>query len=180
MDNALLGFLRAINGLSTRVGRLTSLVLPVIVGVIVFNVVLRYGFGIGMIELEELQWHLNALVVMGCLAYAYRDDAHVRVDVLHSRLGPRGKAVIELLGGVILLMPFIIGVTWFAWQSFAYSWSLGEGSPMPSGLPARYIIKFVFFAGFALLGLQGLAAIARALLTLRGHDGARTRAEAGR
>ncbi|WP_108659105.1 TRAP transporter small permease subunit [Acuticoccus kandeliae] len=162
-------FVRRIDGLSRAVGRVTALVLPIMMLVIVANVVLRYGFGIGMIEFEELQWHLNALIVMGCLAYAYRDDSHVRVDVVHARLSARGKAWVELVGGVLLLLPFVIGIAYFAWDNFAYSLSIGERSPMPSGLPARFIIKFVLFAGFVLLGLQGLAAIGRSILTLCGR-----------
>lgn len=157
----------AISRMNVAIGRVFSLLLPLLMAAIVLNVTLRYGFRIGSIELEELQWHINAVVVLACLAYAYHDNVHVRVDVLHARFSARRKAVIELVGCLFLLMPFVIGIAWFAWGSFTYSLSIGEGSPMPSGLPARYLIKFVLFAGFVLLGLQGVAAICRAILTLR-------------
>ncbi|MEW5423353.1 TRAP transporter small permease subunit [Amorphus sp. 3PC139-8] len=168
MNDALYGIANAIDRITVPVGRVSALVLPILMLVIILNVVLRYGFGLGLVELEELQWHLNALVVLGCLAYAYRDDVHVRVDLFHAEFSPLRKAVVELFGGLFLLMPFVIGIAWFAWGTFAYSFSIGEGSPMPSGLPARYVIKFCMFAGFVLLGLQGIAQICRALLTLRG------------
>ncbi|MEM8552639.1 MAG: TRAP transporter small permease subunit [Pseudomonadota bacterium] len=169
MDALLIASVRAVERIVGTIGRSTSLVLPLIVVVIVVNVVARYGFGLGLIELEELQWHLNALVVMGCLAYAYRDNAHVRVDIIHSALSQRGKAIIEIMGGLVLLLPFVLGIAWFAWHSFAYSFSIAERSPMPSGLPARYVVKFIVFAGFALLAIQGLAVIVRAGFALRGR-----------
>lgn len=161
---------RWIDRVTLAVGRGGALLLPVLMAVIVVNVALRYGMNLGLIELEELQWHLNGAVVLACLAFAYRDDAHVRVDVLHARFSPRAKAWIELLGGLFLLLPFVFGIAWFAWDAFAYSLSLNERSPMPSGLPARYVIKFILFAGFALLGLQGVAAICRAAQVLRGRS----------
>lgn len=159
-----------IDRVTVPVGRASSLLLPLLMLVIVLNVGLRYGFGLGLVEFEELQWHINAVVVLGCLAFAYRDEAHVRVDVWHARFSPRRKAWIELVGGIVLLMPFVIGVCWFAWGSFVYSYSIGEGSPMPSGLPARYLIKFALFAGFLLLGLQGLSAIFRSVGKLAAID----------
>jgi TRAP-type mannitol/chloroaromatic compound transport system permease small subunit len=171
LDRVLGGIDRSISGANVAIGRVASLLLPVLMASVVLNVILRYGFRIGSIELEELQWHLNGVVVLACLAYAYRDDVHVRVDVLHARFSARRKALVEIFGGIVFLLPFVTGIAWFAWGSFAYSLSIGEGSPMPSGLPARYVIKFVLFAGFVLLGLQGIAAICRSILILRAGAG---------
>lgn len=148
------------------IGRAGSLVLPLLMIVIIVNVTARYVFGIGSIELEELQWHLNAIVVMSCLAWTYQRDGHVRVDAFHARMTPRTRALVELCGVVFLLLPFLWFVTASAWTIFGYSWKLGEGSPMPSGLPARYIIKFVMAAGLSLLFLQGIAAALKSLMIL--------------
>ena len=160
------GLARPIERLNEVAGVAGALVLPVLMLVIVANVVLRYGFGLGLVELEELQWHLNAVTVMLCLGYAYRHDAHVRVDILRDQWSLRRKALVEILGVVLLLLPFTFGIAWFAWGSFIYSWSIGEGSPMPSGLPARYLVKLLLFVGIVLLFLQGIATLARAVLVL--------------
>ncbi|MBN9889353.1 TRAP transporter small permease subunit [Salipiger abyssi] len=151
------------------IGRAGSLFLPLLMVAILVNVFSRYVLGIGSIELEELQWHLNAVAVMSCLAWAYQRDAHVRVDALHARMSPRQKALVELFGTAFLLFPFLWYVTGSAWTIFEYSWKLKEGSPMPSGLPARYIVKFVMAAGLSLLFLQGVAILLRSLLTLFGR-----------
>lgn len=161
-----LAFVRAAERFAAVVGRVGSLVLLALIATILVNIVLRYVFNLGLIELEELQWHLNAVVVMTALAATYGEDAHVRVDLFHDGFSQRGKAWVELLGTLFLFLPFVLTLTWHAWQMTAYSWRLGEGSPMPSGLPARYLIKFVMFAGFALFSLQGIAVLVRSGLVL--------------
>ncbi|WP_116083481.1 TRAP transporter small permease subunit [Tropicimonas sp. IMCC34011] len=166
MRRFLQGLASPIEWLNEGAGIAGSLVLPFLMLVVVGNVVLRYGFGFGLVELEELQWHLNAITVMLCLGYAYRHDAHVRVDVLRERWSPRRRAWIEIAGVLLFLLPFTIGIAWFSWGSFTYSWSIGEGSPMPSGLPARYLVKLLMFVGIVLLLLQGIAALARNALIL--------------
>ncbi|MFZ5965158.1 TRAP transporter small permease subunit [Thalassococcus sp. BH17M4-6] len=164
-----------INRVVQTVGTLGALFLPLLMLTILLNVTLRYAFAIGSIELEELQWHLNAIVVMSCLAWAYQKDRHVRVDVLHNRMSPRARAVVEMLGVIFLLLPFLWFVGRSAWTIFGYSWALKEGSPMPSGLPARYIIKFVMAAGLTLLGLQALSILLASIrIVIRPAPSART------
>ncbi|WP_172332165.1 TRAP transporter small permease subunit [Mangrovicoccus sp. HB161399] len=159
--------IRLIDRLSALAGMAGSLVLPLLILTILANVVLRYVFDIGMIELEELQWHLNAIAVMLSLAWAYQEGDHVRVDMFHAKMRPRARAVVEILGILFLFWPFTALVAWNAWTIFGYSWDLKEGSPMPSGLPARYVIKGVMALGLSLLALQGLAVLLRAVRQLR-------------
>ncbi|MCF8481734.1 MAG: TRAP transporter small permease subunit [Rhodospirillum sp.] len=168
IDLFLARVVRSIDRTTATIGKGASVLLPVLVGVIVVNVALRYGLNLGLIELEELQWHLNGLLVLCCLAFAYLGDSHVRVDIFHARFRARTKAWVEVLGGLLLLLPFVVAIGVFAWDNFTYSLSLNERSPMPGGLPARYVIKGFLAFGFALLGFQGLSAIGRSLLILRG------------
>jgi TRAP-type mannitol/chloroaromatic compound transport system permease small subunit len=164
----LLGFAQRIDALTTGVGRAASWLYPLLVVVLLVNVVARYGFGVGSIELEEFQWHLYAAAFLLGLAYTYAADEHVRVDVLAVRLGPRARLWIELLGCLLLLGPFAAIATFHAFDFFWESLQLGERSPMPSGLPARWIIKGVLFAALLLLTLQALAVAARAGAALAG------------
>ena len=159
--NAAERFAGAVDRLSLGVAHLASWGQPLLVALVLGNVVLRYGFGRGSIELEELQWHVFAATVLLGLAGTYAEDAHVRVDLVSARLGARARARIEALGAGLALLPFAALVTYWAVDFFARSWRLAERSPMPSGLPARWVIKGIFAAGMALLVLQALAALAR-------------------
>ncbi|MER5173486.1 TRAP transporter small permease subunit [Thioclava kandeliae] len=152
------------------IGKIGAFFLPLLIVTILVNVTLRYVFSIGMIELEELQWHLNAVAVLLTLAWAYQCEDHVRVDMFHARMSPRRQALVEVLGLIFLFFPFIGLVAWNAWTIFSYSWALKEGSPMPSGLPARYIIKGIMGFGLSLLLLQGIGLFLKAATRLFGPN----------
>ena len=168
MRAALRAFADGVDALSIRVGHAAAWLVPILVVVLMVNVGLRYGLGRGFIELEELQWHLYAALFLLSYAYTYAVDEHVRVDLVHARLSERSRAWVELLGCLVLLFPFTVVVSLSAWDFFWSSWEIGERSPMPSGLPARWVIKFVLFFGVSLLGLQSLAVAARRGLVLLG------------
>jgi TRAP-type mannitol/chloroaromatic compound transport system permease small subunit len=171
MLNAIQRFTRSVDALSTRVGTAAAWLYPVLVVVLLVNVILRYGFGVGSIELEELQWHLFAAAFLLAYAYAYVEDEHVRVDVLHARIARRTRVWIELLGSLFFLFPFAVILSYYAFDFFWRSWRLAERSSMPSGLPARYAIKFVLFAALVLLALQALAVAGRCAVELvRGRE----------
>ncbi|MBR9884272.1 MAG: TRAP transporter small permease subunit [Oceanospirillales bacterium] len=165
----MMNVVQLIERVTVAVGKIGSLFLPLLILTILLNVFLRYVFDMGLIELEELQWHLNAIAVLCCLAYTYQADEHVRVDLLHNRLSPMGRSVLEICGILFLFLPFTLLVSWHAWNIASYSWSLREGSPMPSGLPARYLIKGIMALGLSLLVLQGLAILMRSVITIVDH-----------
>lgn len=165
-----LRFAEGVDALSTRVGQAAAWLYPLLVAVLIVNVGLRYGLNIGSIELEELQWHLYAAAFLLGFPYAYARDEHVRVDLLRSRLSRRGRARIELAGALLLLLPFTLFLTLDSFEFFRLSWTLGERSAMPSGLPARYLIKGVLCLAMGLLMLQALGAAARSLPPALGRD----------
>ena len=152
---------RAIDKLIIRVGNGLSYIWLLLLLIIVFNVLLRYVFNQGRIELEELQWHLYSFGFLIGLGFAYQADAHIRVDVLHERMKPRSQAWIELYGIVLFLMPFIALVLIFSMPFVASSWALGEISPSPGGLPLRWLIKAMLPVGFVLLSLAVLSRLIR-------------------
>lgn len=156
------------------IGRAISWVWLALLLVIVLNVLLRYAFGEGRIEFEELQWHLYAVGFLVGLSYALQADAHVRVDVLHERLQPRTQAWIELYGIVLLLLPFIALILIFSVPFVTSSFAVSERSQAPGGLPLRWLIKAALPLGFALLLLATTARLSRVWAALfRSEDGAR-------
>lgn len=152
---------------TVSVGRLSSAAYPLLVIVVIVNVIFRYVFSRGMIELEEVQWHLYSLGFLLGYAWTYAENEHVRVDIFYHQFSERTKALIEFFGCLFLLLPFSLSITYFSFDFVANSWRLGEGSDNPSGLPARYIIKGVMTVGLTLLCLQGIATLMRAYLKLK-------------
>lgn len=115
--------------------------------------------------LNDLQWHLFAVMVMLGGAYTLHENGHVCVDFLSSRFSPRGRQVATLLGDLLLLLPFAAVMTWFSWEYVQAAYASGEGSSY-SGLDQRWIIKLVMPLGFGLLLLFGLARALRTGLAL--------------
>ena len=155
------GFSRALDPWLERLGRCASWLWLLLLIVIVANVVLRYAFGQGRVEFEEIQWHLYAAGFLLGLSYALKDDAHIRVDLMHERFGPTLKAWIELYGILLLLLPFIAVVLIFSVSFVASSYQLGEVSPSPGGLPYRWAVKTVLPLGFSFLLLAALSRLTR-------------------
>lgn len=152
---------RIIDPALAAIGRAISWVWLILLVIIVVNVVLRYAFGEGRIEFEEIQWHLYSAGFLLGLSYAYISDAHIRVDVLHERLHPRTRAWIELYGIVVLLLPFITLVLIYSVPFVVQSYQVGEVSQAPGGLPFRWLMKAVLPAGFLLLLLAVISRLSR-------------------
>ncbi len=163
----------AIEALNDRIGRLAAWLVVLMVGVIVYDVAMRYLFHEGSVALQELEWHLFALVFLLGAAYTLRHDGHVRVDIVYQSrlLGERGRAWIDIVGVVCLLVPFCLLVIVSSLPFVANAFALGEGSPDPGGLPARYLLKAVIPLAFVLLLLQGGAMLLRRVEVLRRRGG---------
>lgn len=148
------------------VGRCTSWLALVIVGLMSTNVVLRYLFSVGSVWAQELEWHLLVpLILFGC-SYAMRHGEHVRVDILFGSFGRRTKALVDLLSALLAVAIAAL----FIWYSLHYvqqSYVIDEGSPDPGGIPHRYLLKALLPVGFALLLLQALASALGSLARLR-------------
>jgi TRAP-type mannitol/chloroaromatic compound transport system permease small subunit len=163
-------FSRWVDSWLVRTGQWVSWLWLALLAVIVTNVVLRYAFGEGRIEFEEIQWHLYATGFLLGLGYTYQADGHIRVDVLHERLSPRAQAWLELYGIGLFLLPFIALVLIFAVPFVWVSFQQGEVSQAPSGLPFRWLIKGMLPLGFLLLLLAVLSRLSRVWVFLFGDE----------
>ncbi len=152
-----------------HIGQAASYLWLVLLIVIVVNVVMRYIFGKGHIEFEELQWHLYSLGFLFGLCYALQSDAHVRVDVLHEHLRPRLQAWLELYGLILCLFPFIALILIYGVPFVITSFELGEVSQSPGGLPYRWMIKAALPLGFGLLLIAGISRLSRVWAYLFGR-----------
>ncbi len=155
-----------IDKLNTAVGKATSWLTITLVLTIVIDVFLRYTLSITTAASFELEWHLFAAIFLLGAAYTFKEDKHVRVDVFYDRFSDNAKAWVNLIGGLTLLLPFCAVAFWESLSFVHNSYQLGETSPQPGGLPARWIIKSTIPAGFLLLGLQGISSITKSLITI--------------
>ena len=165
-----------VDRLNDRLGRGVSWLTLAMVLVGAYNTVARYLGEYLRLSLSsntyiELQWYLFSVVFLLGAAYALRHDAHVRVDVIYSRLGERGQHWVNLIGTALFLLPFSILGLCTAWPMVRDSWSVREVSPDAGGL-ARYPIKTVILLAFALLVLQGLSNLAKYASALQRDESA--------
>ena len=158
-----------IQRLNSAVGKAISYLTIALVLVIITDVLLRYFFSATSAASFELEWHLFAATFLLGAAWTLKEDRHVRVDLFYQRFSDRGKAWVNLIGSLFLLLPFCY-VSFAESLSFvSSSFAVRETSPDPGGLPARYIIKSAIPIGFFLLGLQGVANVLKSLLTISGQ-----------
>jgi len=138
-------------GILLRIADAFSWLWLALITVIVVAVVLRYVFGIGRIEFEELQWHLYAAgFLMGIVACTSR-DRHVRVDVFREKMSARTNNWVDFYGILLLQIPFLTLVFWSALPFVADSFAVDERSASAGGLPFRWILKSMLPFTFALL-----------------------------
>lgn len=160
------GFSRAVDPIVRGIGKASSYLWVVLVAVITVNVAMRYVLGKGLIEFEELQWHLYAVAFLLGIAWVLEGDNHVRIDVLYEHWSFRTKCWIELVGMLVALLPFIALVLWYSAPFVAYSFRINEISEAPGGLPMRWAIKAFLLIGFAVLGLAAVSRLTRVIASL--------------
>jgi len=168
----LLRMARIIDTGTEWVGRIAFRLSLLMVLLAAANAVARYqsrftGVNLSSNAFIEAQWYLFAMLFLLGGGYALKHGAHVRVDVLYGRLGPRGRAWINLVGDLIFLIPFCLFMLRFTWPMVVSSWEVMEQSPDPGGLP-RYPIKTLIPLAFVLLLLQGAADAIKQAALLRG------------
>ena len=150
-----------------RIGHTLMWANVIVIFVIILQVVLRYGFGHGLVLLEELQWHFYAVAFMFGLSYAVMTDSHVGMDLVYEKLSPKWQCRWDIFGILFLLLPFACLIFYYSLDFVHEAWRLNERSVAPQGLPWRWAIKSVLPISFALLVLASISRLIRTLSTLR-------------
>lgn len=131
----------------------------------------RYVFRTGAIPLQESVIYMHGIVFMLGIAYTLKDQGHVRVDILYQRFSPRMQAAVDLAGTLVFLLPVCIFIFWTSLDYVKLSWSMGEGSAEPGGLPGVYLLKTLIPIMAILLIVQGIAeALRKVALLVDGDD----------
>lgn len=159
-----------IDQLNERIGRASSWLNFVLVILVCFDVITRYVLSDTAAWVMELEWHLFSLIFLLGAAYAFKNDRHVRVDLFYANFSERDKALVNLIGNTLFLIPWCLVITFYSFQYAMTSFNIGETSPDPGGLPARYIIKFAITLGILLLLLQAVGEALKAFRTWRSPE----------
>lgn len=164
--NSLAKTIHVLEAINDRIGRVVSWLVVAMVLLTVLIVVLRYGFNLGWIAMQEAVIYLHACVFMLALAYTLKNEGHVRVDIFYRRLSVRGRAWVNLSGCLLLLLPVCLFMLWISAPYISSAWQTLEGSHETGGLPGVYLLKTLIPISASLLLLQGLAMLLRSIQTL--------------
>lgn len=182
--SGIIRFANKLDRLARTVGLWVGWIIIPLILVIMFDVITRkidvtrlyfsgftadYGFSVSTI-LQDLQWHFHALLLMFSFGIGYLYNAHVRVDIFREMLPRRKQAWMELIGLIVLGLPFLILMIKFSGDMVALSWRQGEGSDSMTGIPMRYIPKSFMVLGFIVVLAAVVATILRLVAYLFGDQ----------
>jgi TRAP-type mannitol/chloroaromatic compound transport system permease small subunit len=159
-------FADRVDRLNAVIGRAVAWLALAVVLLQFVLVVARYLFGLGSIWLTETVIYAHAALFMLAAAWTLRAGGHVRVDIFYGEASARTKALIELIGAVLFLLPFMIVLAWLSIPYAARSWAILEHSQETSGLPLVFVLKTLIPIFALLMALQGVAQAIRAVAAL--------------
>jgi len=168
-DSALLSLVETLEAIGIWTGRIVSWLSLFMVLTTFLVVVLRYALDLGWIAMQESVTYMHATLFMLGASYTLQRNGHVRVDIFYQKLSRRGRAWVDLLGTLLLLVPVCVFILWAGWGYVFESWEVMEGSREAGGIPAVYLLKTLILAMPVLMLLQGLAWILRNGLFLAGN-----------
>jgi TRAP-type mannitol/chloroaromatic compound transport system permease small subunit len=163
MQKASLVIAERIESVIDLFGKVASWLTLSIVLLIVVNVILRYSMSLGSVWSQELEWHLLAAMILFGISFSLLRGDNVRVDLFYANYTPQKKYIVDLVSAILT----IIIAVFFVKLSINYvgqSFSIGEKSPDPGGIPMRWLVKSLIPIGFSLLALQGFAEMLRVIM----------------
>jgi TRAP-type mannitol/chloroaromatic compound transport system permease small subunit len=163
----LLGLSRAIDAFNERAGRTLAWLILGAVIISTVNAIIRKVFNISSNAWLEAQWYLFGAVFLGCAAYTFLKNEHIRIDIVSSKMSQRYRNTIELIGHICFLMPLCIMMIYYGFPFFYGSFRIGEMSTNAGGLiqwPAKLMIPL----GFCMLFAQAISETIKRLAFMQG------------
>jgi TRAP-type mannitol/chloroaromatic compound transport system permease small subunit len=165
--NGFISLSRAIDALTTRVGRIISWLILMAIVISTVNAIIRKLFDISSNAWLEAQWVLFGAVFLCCAPWTLLSGEHIRIDILNAKLPYKLRNWIDLMGHSLFLMPFALLMMYYSWPFFTRSFLINEQSLNAGGLP-QWPAKSLLFIGFSLLALQGISEFIKRLAIMRG------------
>lgn len=162
---ALLPFSRAIDALNEKFGVVANFLVLFAAVISAGNAASRYLFSESSNAWLEIQWYMFAAMVLLGGPYTLKLNEHVRVDLVYSMVSERTRIWIDIIGGLLFLLPICVILTYFTWPWFVDSWRLNESSSNAGGL-IRWPVKLMLPLGFFLMALQGISELIKRIAAL--------------
>lgn len=157
---------RTIDRMNEAIGRSTSWLVLSLVLTTFLVAVLRYGFEVGWIWLQEIYVWMHGVIFMVAAGYTLLHDGHVRVDIFYRTASIRTKAWVNLSGLVFFLLPTLAAIWWASWPYVLLSWQRFEVSREAGGMHGLFLLKSALLVFCVLLFLQGVALAIRCIFIL--------------
>jgi TRAP-type mannitol/chloroaromatic compound transport system permease small subunit len=155
--------------LSNLCGWIACVAMLLMTANVFFDVLARYAFNDVSIGMQEMEWHLYSVVFMLGIPYALRTDGHVRVDVFYTNWSNKAKAVLNLLGAILFVIPFAYLIATYGYDFAIDSYNMGETSGDPGGLSYRWIIKSIIPVTAVFIATSGLGMMTYAMRVISGE-----------
>ena len=162
---ALLPLSRAIDALNEKFGVIANYLVLFAALISAGNAGSRYVFSESSNGWLEIQWYMFAGMVLLGGPLTLKMNEHVRVDLIYGMVSERTRIWIDIVGGILFLLPICVILTWFTWPWFVDSWNINEQSSNAGGL-VRWPVKLLMPVGFALMALQGISEIIKRVAAL--------------
>ncbi len=155
------------------IGNILIIVLLLMILNVFYDVVMRYAFHNSSIAMQEMEWHLFAIVILFGTSYSLKENAHVRVDFLYETFSEKTKAIVNIVGTLLFLLPFTTLIIYGSYDFVMDSYSTNEISGDPGGLKYLWLIKMAIPLSFILLFLEGLNYIIKNINIYKGLEKAK-------
>lgn len=162
-------FVRAVEGLSRAAGFVAGALVLALIGLMVYEVMVRYVLSAPTVWGYELAtWVMGASFVLA-IGYALATDSHVRVDFVHDLLGRRACHAFDLAGYLLIVLPLLAWVSWGLWDYFLGAFLSGERTGQSAWNPVIWPFRLVLLLGVGIWTLQTLAEAIKSAYALAGR-----------
>lgn len=161
---------RTLDRFSDIIGWIAATLMLVLLLNVFYDAIMRYFFRTGSIAMQEMEWHIFSAIFLFGMSYTLKEDGHVRVDIFYDNFKPKLKAIVNIGGTFLFLIPLayliIDGSIWFVNEAY----TMGEISGDPGGLTHRYLIKAVIPVSFVFLIISATGFVVRNIRMYRGLE----------
>jgi TRAP-type mannitol/chloroaromatic compound transport system permease small subunit len=159
------------NKFADMLGVITGTAMLLMILNVFYDVITRYAFRVNSIAMQEMEWHLFSVVILLGVAYTLKEDGHVRVDILYDKFSYRKKAMINMLGVIIAILPISLLVGLSSIENATDAYLSMEQSGNPGGLQYRWIVKALIPLSFLMLIITSIGFFIKNLNIYNGLHG---------